>query len=152
MQIFAVLLTLYVVLPMSAVFASSQLAMDGSKVFIIQGREKPAKVLPAKKASEGLGIMMRMPNLDQSSVVGSPNSRDPQEALGGENKSTKKSSHKSKLAKKEEPIRLQFSKARIKGALRLPRVKFSKVGPPVEIREALPDIDFNNRTLTESGF
>lgn len=148
----SILIGIILMAPASASHANVHTAKDGSKVFIIQSKEKPANILPAKKAAEGKGIMMRMPNLDETSVFGAPASNKPDEKTEKQMIERKKGKSKSLTSKKREVTTLRFSKAKIKGALRLPRVKFSKVGPSVDIREEIPDIDFNQKTLTESGF
>jgi hypothetical protein len=133
-------------------FASFHTAKEGSKVFIIEGKEKPAKVVPAQKASQGHGVMMRMPNLDESSVVSVPSRDKDLQTSPKQASKIKKMKSKGQATKKAEVTTLRFSKAKINGALRLPRVKFSKIAPTVDIREEMPEMDFNPKTLSDSGF
>ena len=147
-----ILLSLILVASATSAFASFHTAKEGSKVFIIESKEKPAKVLPAQKASESQGIMMRMPNLDESTVEGAPHKQNTRNLSNPHVDSSKNSKSKTTASKKSKVTTLKFSKSKINGELRLPRVKFSKVRPAVDIREEMPDVDFNRKTLTESGF
>jgi hypothetical protein len=48
--------------------------------------------------------------------------------------------------------RLIFGAEKIKGTVRLPRVKFARVGIPMELRDETPSLDFTEKTLKDSGF
>ncbi len=130
--------------------AGPRMAKDGAKVFIIESKEKPAKVLPAAKASEGEGVMMRMPNLDAQSVLSVPS--EPTKKSSTKQVFDKRMKSRAKSEKKLERSSIKFTRAKIQGALRMPRVNFTRVGPAVDIREEMPDLDFNSKTLTDSGF
>jgi hypothetical protein len=138
----------------NAVSALGQLLKpsDGDTVFIIKSFEVPATVIPLKQVDPGVGMMMRMPNLDQSSL-GSLRVDQTEDKAQSERLSH--GDHRKKKivkTKSNRPASLKFSKAKVNGALRMPRVQFSRVRPAVDIREELPDIDFNSKTLRESGF
>jgi len=47
---------------------------------------------------------------------------------------------------------LIFGAAKIKGLVRLPRVKFARVGIPMELRDEAPSLDFTEKTLKDSGY
>jgi hypothetical protein len=48
--------------------------------------------------------------------------------------------------------KLVFKKEVITGAVRLPRVKFARVGVPMELRDEEPSLDFTHKTLKDSGY
>ena len=48
--------------------------------------------------------------------------------------------------------KLVFKKEVITGTVRLPRVKFARVGVPMELRDEEPSLDFTHKTLKDSGY
>lgn len=132
--------------------AEKKSAKEGAKVFIIESKEKPVKVLPATKASEGQGVMMRMPNLDASTVVAVPDSQSKNNSEVSSRPKPRRAQTSNNIRKNTEASTLRFTRAKIQGALRMPRVKFTKVAPSVDIREEIPDLDFTSKSLTDSGF
>jgi len=47
---------------------------------------------------------------------------------------------------------LRFGVVRISGTLRLPRVKFARVGVAMDLRDEMPSLDFTQKSLKDSGF
>jgi hypothetical protein len=47
---------------------------------------------------------------------------------------------------------MTFKASVIVGQVRLPRVKFARVGVPMELRDEEPSLDFNSKTLKDNGY
>lgn len=47
---------------------------------------------------------------------------------------------------------LRFGMVKITGTLRLPRVKFARVGVAMDLRDEMPSLDFTQKSLKDSGF
>lgn len=136
----------------SNAYANFHSAKEGAKVFILQGQQKTARVIPLKSVGESDGTMMRMPDLGE---VSEKDAVHKVSSIKSNEKDVAKSKVVLKLnAPKAEPVAkpLRFSKTKINGTLRLPRVKFARVGLPVDIREELPTLDFTSKSLKDSDF
>lgn len=53
---------------------------------------------------------------------------------------------------KESLKSLRFDAVKISGTLRLPRVKFARVGMAMDLRDEMPSLDFTQKSLKDSGF
>jgi hypothetical protein len=132
-------------------FAKAQPAVDRAKIFVLRGNARPTLVLPAKEAKTQRGAFMRMPDLGG---VGGGRSSEDQKTVD----KRKGSDHREVALRAPEPALgtakkpLQFSSAMISGTLHMPRVKFARVGVPMENRDEMPSLDFTQKSLNESGF
>ena len=133
---------------------SSHTAKFGAKVFVLRGINETTRVVPIKDLSHQTGVFMRMPDLAGESSSQKPSQKYPEP----EKAQTGSSAYKSIITRTEngqpaEKIKpLKFSSAKITGTLRLPRVKFARVGLPMEIRDELPSLDFTQKSLKDGGF
>lgn len=140
-------------------FAKFHSAKEGAKVFLLEARGEPAQVVPLKILKETEAVMMRMPDLGASGVSTSAAPSEGKSARDGHKKLHATDSHSAPI---EEPTAvagdkpaakpLKFSKAKIKGTLRLPRVKFARVGVPLDIRDEIPSLDFTSKSLKDGDF
>lgn len=124
------------------------------KVFLLQGKMEPVKVLLLKDVKDGAEKVMRMPDLvghgDKEEKISQLPPHDmPSDASAMSTGSSAKN-HLAVQPTQYNPIK--FSKANIKGTLRLPRVRFARVGVPLDIRDESPSLDFVSKSLKESDF
>jgi len=59
---------------------------------------------------------------------------------------------RSSLNQSERSKPLTFRPTMVSGEVRLPRVQFSRRGPPLELSDDMPSLDFTGKSLKDSGF
>ena len=59
---------------------------------------------------------------------------------------------RSSLNQSERSRPLTFKSTKVSGEVRLPRVQFSRRGPPLELSDDMPSLDFTGKSLKDSGF
>jgi hypothetical protein len=59
---------------------------------------------------------------------------------------------RSSLNQSERSKPLTFKPTKVSGEVRLPRVQFSRRGPPLELSDDMPSLDFTGKSLKDSGF
>jgi hypothetical protein len=165
----------------SVALASKNKGRIEQNVFILRAPGKTAIVSPAKNSPGNDATYMRMPDqghnsttvVDMNAATNTASDADVEQAHpktnGAESQTTasnkkalKKVSNQSMASKilgyerrlKEHSVKegLSFSRVKIEGKVRLPRVKFARVGMTMELRDESPSLDFTDKTLKDSGY
>ena len=134
--------------------ASSHTSADRVKIFVLRGASKSSLVLPAGDAKKQTTTFMRMPDLGtgtlSSSETGHKREGKGHAGVAGSSKNKHGALAEPQLGSGKRP--LQFSSSKISGTLRLPRVRFARVGVPMENRDEFPSLDFTQKSLKENGY
>ncbi len=150
----------------SHALAKGQVDDVNSKVFVLRGPTKPAPVITLKEATKQKKEFMRMPDLggDESRSATVHSSEIGNEGFDGQRSShvagmkskdgKSKSTLRAALSSSESrlPKAMHFGTVKISGTLRLPRVKFARVGVAMDVRDEMPSLDFTQKSLKDSGF
>jgi hypothetical protein len=147
-------------------------------IYILRSSGKTTIVTHSEKKIPEGAIYMRMPdhNGEQVARVNALDSAQDKQALGQNDavaikrrltadrplsirshlSATKERSHSrgyvDDIHAKVNKGAVLFSAAKIKGTVRLPRVKFARVGIPMELRDEAPSLDFTEKTLKDDGY
>ena len=138
-----------------------------SKAFLLRGPTRPTPVVTMKEASKQKNEFMRMPDLGGEAVVNAANQLTGTKDEGGgvdkisshhslsnprsdNTKSTLRATNSRADAGRLKSLR--FGTVKISGAVRLPRVKFARVGVALDLRDEMPSLDFTQKSLKDSGF
>jgi hypothetical protein len=180
-MIFSSLIGISSVSPVRASDHASDLAHSDSRVFVLRGITEPAAVVPPEQALDSGEMYMRLPDLrgvgQQHRQVASKKSSPSGHASGqagahgdsdrhGSNHGNShvnsheaelKPNHRAELARSslnqsERSRPLTFKPTKVSGEVRLPRVQFSRRGPPLELSDDMPSLDFTGKSLKDSGF
>ena len=149
----------------SVAMAKSHTRQDRVKIFVLSDNAKPVLVLPSKDAQKQTATFMRMPDLGANSGSQEGASHQASNHGGAADRSAaaqKTAGHEgSKKQNSDTPPQpqigtakrpMQFSGAKISGTLRLPRIKFARVGVPMENRDEFPSLDFTPKSLRDNGY
>ncbi len=134
--------------------ANSHTGTDRVKIFVLRGESKSSLVLPAKDAKNQTTTFMRMPDLGGGNLAslesGHKGEGKGHAGVTGPSKNKPGELAETQIGSAKRP--LQFSSSKISGTLRLPRVRFARVGVPMENRDEFPSLDFTQKSLKENGY
>jgi hypothetical protein len=145
--------------------ANSHTRPDRVKIFVLRDNAKSSLVLPSKEASKQTATFMRMPDLGENSSsrdssghqtskhgsTGDGASAGAKVARhGGSKRQIAETQVEPQIGTAKRPMR--FSGSKISGTLRLPRIKFARVGVQMENRDESPSLDFTPKSLRENGY
>ena len=174
-MIFSSLIGISAVSPVRASDHASDLPHSDSRVFVLRGITEPAAVVPPEQALASGEIYMRLPDLrgvgQQDRQVAAKKLLPSGQAGGHGDSDTHshvkshvnsleaelKPNHRAELSRSslnqsERSKPLTFKSSKVSGEVRLPRVQFSRRGPPLELSDDMPSLDFTGKSLKDSGF
>ena len=135
------------------------------KAFLLRGPTKPTPVVSMKDATKNEQVFMRMPDLGIDNAVvkdiaGNERPEESEKVIFAHEKKLKNRARGSKSILKESSPRsdktaskpIRFGTVKISGTLRLPRVKFARVGISMDLRDETPSLDFTQKSLKDSDF
>ena len=133
----------------------SDSARSDTRVFILRGITEPAALVPPEQALDSGKMYMRLPDLrgvgQQHRQVAA------KKASAASHHANVKVNHRvelsrSSLNQSETSKPLTFKTTKVSGEVRLPRVQFGRRGPPIELSDDMPSLDFTAKSLKDSGF
>lgn len=177
--IFASLIGISAVSPVRASDHASDLPHSDSRVFVLRGITEPAAVVPPEQALASGEMYMRLPDLRgvgqqdrqvaakkllPAGQAGAHGDSDTHSHVKSHvnshvnsHEAELKPNHRAELSRSslnqsEKSKPLTFKPTKVSGEVRLPRVQFSRRGPPLELSDDMPSLDFTGKSLKDSGF